>query len=226
MKGFFQKLNKIPVKLLVIVYIVLSFALPFIFLSQNIDYSNPVFYILNLPVMLCSILLIIRFINYLKAKGASGYNVVRYYLSFALILFPAILFIIVDKNESLNGFLMIPGLSLEAGLLIWLLVRYLKKQWKKERRVREETSSSYTFEDLCDDLLADREIEFTYDNVRYLFIPENGRYYFKRIVATDPYEYKVLAEAGNALVCIDASSVNGKKISGLWPDIEDITVYK
>ncbi len=120
---------------------------------------------------------------------------------------------------------MIPGLVLEAGLLIWLFIRYRLKLSGDKHCVNEESSSSYSFEKLCDDLSADREIEFTYDNVRYLFIPENGRYYFKRIVSTDPYEYEILAEAESPLECIDASGLNGRKMSSFWPDVKDIEVF-
>lgn len=221
----FKWLYKIPVKIFLIVYLVLSFVMPLLFLSLNIDKKSPVIIAFYIPSIFCFILLVIRFLNYLKAKGSSGYYIIKLFLGYILIFFPAVLFITVDINQGLNGLLMIPGLALEAGFLIWLLVRYLKKRWKKEHAIKEASSSSYSFEKLCDDFSTGREIEFTYNNEQYLYIYENGRYYFKRIIAVDPYEYEILSEAGNALVCIGASAVNGKNMTVIWPDIDNITAY-
>ncbi len=142
---------------------------------------------------------------------------------------PVIVFILVyvaflitllflDNYLGLNGFLCVSGVAFAVVFLICLFIIYRIMQRKKE--------NSYSFKDLCGDFTADLEIEFTYDHTRYLFMPENGRYYFKRIVAIDPFEYEILAEAQDASACIDASAVNGKKIAGLWPEIEDITVYR
>lgn len=121
---------------------------------------------------------------------------------------------------------MISGVILGIVLLICLFIRYRMKRSKKiEYSDKKGISNSYPFEQLCADFGEGREIEFTYDNARYLFIPENGRFFFKRIIAIDPYEYAILAESEDALACVDASAINGKKITGFWPDIEDITIY-
>lgn len=225
MQRLIQWLNKIPVKVFLIVFLVLSFALPLLILPLNIGKNSLATLAVIIPCSFCFILLATRIMTDLKVKGSGGYHVVKFFIYFLLIFFPAILFITVDINEGLKGYLMIPGLALEAGLLIYLYIRHCMKRYRKENPIRDAASSSYSFEELCGDFSSGREIEFTYGKIHYLFITENGRYYFKRIVAIDPYEYKILAEAENALACIGASAVNGKKISGIWPDAEDITVY-
>jgi hypothetical protein len=225
MNRFIQRLSKIPVKMFLLIYIVLYIVLAFVSLSLNVEKNSPAAFALAIPVIFSSVMLFVRYMIYLKAKDSVFYYFNKFFLSCAVCAFPVVILIILDNNLDLGGFLWMPGIIFEAGLLIWLLVRYFMKQWRKEHPIKEATGSSYSFERLCGDFSDGREIEFTYDNTRYLFIPENGRYYFKRIVSIDPYEYEILAEAGNALVCIDASSVNGKKMTGLWPEIENITVY-
>jgi len=219
MKKLKLRLNKIPT----LMFVIVIFALALLGLSLNIEKNSPAAIALSVPYLLCVIMLVIRFLNHLKAKGSGWYHVFRFFFGYALICFTAGLFIVLDLQFSLKGFLMIPGLVLEVGLIISLFIRYRLKCGGKKHS--EKSSSSYSFENLCDDLSADLEIEFTYDNVRYLFIAENRRYYFKRIVSTDPYEYEILAEAGNPLVCIDSSGINGRKMTGLWPDVKDIEVY-
>ena len=135
-----------------------------------------------------------------------------------------VVLVYLDNNLQLNGFLLIPGIIFEVVLIICLFIRNRIKR-SKETEYSDKEGTSYTVEQLCIDLEDGCEIEFTYDYTRYLFIPENGRYFFKRIVSIDPYEYEILAEAEDALACIGASAVDGKKIIGLWPDVEDITVY-
>jgi|GEM_PF-2601999 len=221
MKKLKQWLDKIPTQS----FVIIIFALAFLYLPLNIEKNSPAAIALSLPSLLCIIILAIRFLNHLKAKGSGWYYVFRFFFGYSLICFPAGLFIALDLQFSLNGFLILPGLVLEIGLLIWLFIRYRLKRPGNKHSVKEESSSSYPFENLCDDLSADLEVEFTYDNVRYLFIPENGRYYFKRFVSTDPYEYEILAEAENPLMCIDSSGINGRKMTGLWPNAKDIEVY-
>ena len=221
MKKLIQWLDKIPT----LVFVIIIIALAFLVYPLDIEKNSPAAIALSLPYLLCVIMLAIRFLNHLKAKGSGWYHVFRFLFGYFVICFPAILLIVLDVQLSLKGLLMIPGLVLEAGLLIWLFIRYRLKRSGNNHYVKEESSSSYSFEKLCDDLSADLEIEFTYDSVRYLFIPENGRYYFKRIVSTDPYEYEILAEAENPLECIDSSGLNGRKMISLWPDVKDIEVF-
>ncbi len=212
-----QWLNKIPT----LVFLIIIFILAFLGLPLGIEKNSPAAIGLSLPYLLCVIILFMRFLNHLRAKGSGWYHIFRFFFGYLLICFAAGFFIILDIQFSLKGFLMFPGLMLEVGLLIWLFIKYrLKRNSSKEK-----SSSSYSFEKLCDDLSADLEIEFTYDSVRYLFIPENGRYYFKRIVSTDPYEYEILAEASDPLVCLDSFGLNGRKLIVLWSDVKDIKVY-
>ncbi len=216
-----QWLNKIST----LTFVIIIFALTFLYYQLNIEKNSTVAFLLGLPFLLLYIILVFRLLNYLKAKGSGWYHFFRFFFGYLLICFPAGLLIALDLNFNLKGFLMIPGLVLEVGLLIWLFIKYRFKHLGIKHSLTEKSSNSYSFENLCDDLSADIEIEFTYDNFRFLFIPENGRYYFKRIVSADPYEYEILAEAEDPLTCIDLAVLNGKKISGVWPDVKDIKVY-
>ena len=221
MRNLKQWLNRIPT----LNFVLIVFALTFLGPTLNIEQNSPVAIALSVPILLCIIMLAIRFLYYLKAKGSGWHHIFKFFFGYALVSLAAGFFIALDFQFSLKGFLMIPGLALEVGLLIWLFIRYRLKYLGNKHSVKEESSSSYSFENLCDDLSADLEIEFTYDHARYLFMPKNGRYYFKRIVSTDPYEYEVLVESENPLACISSSVLNGKKMTDLWPGIKDIEVY-
>ncbi|MEM5770711.1 MAG: hypothetical protein AAGU32_20855 [Bacillota bacterium] len=216
-----QWFEKIPT----LVYVIVIFALGFLGSLLGIEKNSPAAIALSLPYLLCVIMLVIRFLNQLKAKGSGWYHVFRFLFGYFLIGLPAALFIVLDVQSNLKGLLMVPGIALEAGLLIWLFIRNRLKRSGNTHFVKEESSSSYSFEKLCGDLSAGLEIEFTYDNVRYLFIPENGHYYFKRIVSKDPYEYEILAEEENPLECIDSSTLTGRKMTDIWPEVKDIEVF-
>jgi hypothetical protein len=220
MKKLKQWLDKIPT----LIFVIIFFAIAFLVTPLGIETNSPAAIALCLPYLFCVIMLLFRFLNYLKAKGSGWFHFFRFFFGYMLICFPAGLFIALDYQFNLKGFLMTPGLVLELILLIWLFIRYRLKR-SGNKHVKEESGSTYSFENLCDDLSAELEIEFKYDNVRYIFMPENGRYYFKRIVSTDPYEYEILAEAENPLVCIDSSDLNGRKMSDIWPDVKDIEMY-
>jgi len=225
MNSFFQKLNKTSGKFYVLVYLMFSIALPLFLLLLNIEINSFVSIILVVLNVFFFILLVKRFLYYLKSIGSIWHDIFKLFIIFLLFCISSGIIIILDAMFGFRGLLKIPVLALEVLLFMYILIRHFMRRWENTHFAREETSGSYPFEQLCIDLEDGCEIEFTYANCRYLFIPENGWYYFKRIVAIDPYEYEILAEAGNAFVCIDASSINGKKISGLWPDVEDITVY-
>lgn len=221
MRSLKQWFNKIPT----LNFVLIVFALTFLGPTLNIEQNSPAAIALSVPILLCIIMLAIRFLYYLKAKGSGWHRIFKFLFGYALVLLATGFFIALDFQFSLKGFLMIPGLALEVGLLIWLFIRYRLKYLGHKHSFKEESSSSYSFENLCDDLSAELEIEFTYNHVRYLFMPENGWYYFKRIVSTDPFEYEVLAESGDPLACIDSSGLNGRKIADLWPDIKNIEVF-
>lgn len=221
MKKLKHWLDKIPT----LIFVVIVFALAFLAPLLDIEKNSPAAIALSIPYLLCILMLAIRFLNHLKAKGSDWYHVFKFFFGYLLICLTVGLFIVLDVQSNLKGLLMIPGIALEGVLLIWLFVRYRLKRSGINHFVKEGSSSSYSFEKLCEDLSADHEIEFTYDNVRYLFIPENGRYYFKRIVSTDPYEYEILAKAEDPLECIDSSDLNGRKMTDLWLDVKDIEVY-
>lgn len=229
MSRFVQWLNKIPVKVFLIVYLVLRFSLPLLSLSLNIEKINPIDFAFSILITLSFILLAVRFLYYLKSKRSRWYNIFRFILGGSILLLSAGLFIDLDMLLGLRGFLALSGILLLviffACLLIRSIIKSINKKLNRENDMVDYLQEQNSGERIAAYLSEGREIEFTYDNVRYLFIPENGRFFFKRIVSIDPYEYEVLTESEDALVCVDASAVNGKKISGLWPDVEDISVY-
>ncbi len=229
MNSFFQRLNKIPVKVFLILYIVLYIVLTFIGLSLSIERRSLVAYALSLPVALSLVLFVIRFKNYIKSKSSVLYYIACIFLRLIFFALPAELLIVLDVKFKFGGFLALPGILLLIILFIVLIIRSVIKKVSKKLNRKNDMIDYLQEQDSGEGIAIffseGHEIEFTYDNVRYLFIHENGRYYFKRITAIDPYEYEILAEADEALACVNASEINGKKITGLWPDIEDITVY-
>ena len=139
MKKLRQWFDKIPS----LIYVVIIFALAFLGLLLNIEKNSPAAIALSLPYLLCVIMLAIRFLNNLKAKGSGWYYFFRFLFGYLLIGLPAALFVVLDVQSNLKGLLMIPGLVLEAGLLIWLSIRYLLNRSGNKHIVKEESSSSY-----------------------------------------------------------------------------------
>ncbi len=116
-----QWLDKIPTLTFLMIIIVLAF----LGWPLDIEKNSLVTIALSLAYLLCVIMLASRFLNYLKVKGSYWHHIFRFFFYFFLIGSPAILFIALDSQFNLKGLLMIPALVLEAGLLIWLFIKYL-----------------------------------------------------------------------------------------------------
>lgn len=220
-----RKFREIPTKTLVFISLAIFLTCAALFSALHIQKNSLSASLLALVFILSLIPLGIRFIQYLKAIGSRWYGIVRFFIGYFIIMFPIGIFIVLDVEFKLNSLLCIPGIAVVVGAVLFLFFKNRGKFAKKEYSCKQAPAKPYPFTKLYSDLQGGHEIEFTYYGVRYLFIAEDNSFAFKRIVSADPYEYETLFMADTVEDCIDSAEIEGKKISELWPSVENIVVY-
>ena len=168
-----------------------------------------------------------RIVTDLKERNSKWYGPVISALILLFILLLLVLALLLDSNEDSNSLLEILCGALLVLSFTLLLYRHLEN--KNASRIysnKGKAQGAVPLETIAGALKRGNEIEFKYEEERFLLIYEEGYFCCKRIVSVDPFTYETLAKGLSAADCIGQAQINGLPLVHIWADARDIKIYQ